>query len=162
MLQFLNAIGEIESKLSVGIAGGGEEFELLYKQIQDVRHKTLDVRLLGNLSSVEKETFMQSTKVFVFPSLMINDDVEGLPVALLEALATNKIVVASRATNIEQMPEWEHIKCNVLLLKDPTNPFEFATILSSALQKEPKDISPHMKRYEWLNLITEYIKLLNC
>lgn len=151
----IDTVSKLSKEIKVGIAGEGERGNELRLTCKELR-----IKFLGHISGIEKSNFMQRVTVFVFPSLSVDGDIEGMPVALLEALALNKIIVASTATHIQLLPEWNSIKQNVFILKDPTNVKQFATILSSALQKKPSDIRNIMRKYEWRNLIIEYQKLL--
>lgn len=144
------------------IAGDGEEKEYLQKL-----SKGSDINFIGFVSDQTKISFFNKTKVVVFPSINAKGDIEGLPVALREALYAGKLVVASKATNIELLPEWEQIKDSVLLLKDAENINELADTLKKAkgmekefYQSKSAQLKEIFKHYRWNVLIHEYIKLL--
>ncbi len=96
------------------------------------------------------------TRYVVLPSVMANGDYEGLPVVLLEGLSVGARIIASKATNIELLPEWHDIKKRVFLLENPADIDEFATILRNCF-KAPVYRRKQLTRYMWDNLIEEYI-----
>lgn len=165
-LKLMNLNGK---KVTVGIAGVGEEEENLKFEIRNLKKTNTQIRitLLGQIVGHQKEQFFQQTKVLVFPSLPINGDIEGIPVSVLEALIYGKQIIASRATNIEQLPEWDSIKKFVTLVDDVVDAKQFAALLESVLKSSDWESKADsraqqaiMQRYAWSRLIQEYIQKL--
>ncbi len=146
----------------VGIAGDGELRASLEKLPFDG-----DIEFTGFLTGEKKLDFLKSARFMVFSSIAASGDVEGLPVALLEALCLGKIVTVSRDTNIEMLPEWPLLKDDVFFVEDPTDIKAFRAALQEMVSLEPDDIRARsqrlkktMQRYVWSNLIDEYVTAL--
>ena len=93
---------------------------------------------------------------------------EGLPVALLEAIASGKPVIASQDTNITFLDEWSEIAEAVELLEDPSDTDAFADAVERILSLEPNVIAHNSRilrrvadRYRWKNLIREYLMIID-
>ncbi len=162
----LDAVSHVNEKMKVGIAGDGEEVENLKFQISNLKLED-KVDLVGHITGQKKLEFIENCRIMVFPSLSSGGDVEGLPVALLEALALGKNVVVAKDTNINLMPEWTDIKSEVFLLDDPQNIKEFVVILQKALrlssdenQRRSSILKKVFKKYAWHELINNYISYL--
>jgi len=139
----------------IGIAGDGEEREALAAMVHDG-----DIRFPGFLSGAAKEEFLASCARFVFPAKARDGDVEGLPVALLEALMRGQPVLASRDTNIELLPEWDAIKDDVVFVPEPEDIAALAEALKELLSRPPGSATGAagiLSRYRWENLIEEYL-----
>lgn len=159
---FIAALEKLESRgigYRAGIAGDGE-----YASELRAAGSKCEVEFLGFLDGEDKAEFFCSTKFFVMPSVVDGQDVEGMPVALLEALYCGKLIVASTATNIQLLPEWNEIKNGVFLLDDVTDTEKFSGVLEKLLALPDKDISrisailkASAAKYEWSNLIHKYI-----
>lgn len=140
---------------SIGIAGDGEDrakLEALVKQA--------DVTFTGFLVGEEKERFLQTAQRFAFPARAADGDVEGLPVAMLEALCRQRPILASRDTNIELLPEWRQIRDCVTLVESPMDVAALAQGLERLLQSDrarAEAAAEIMGRYRWERLIGEYL-----
>lgn len=146
----------------VAIAGEGEEKQGLLNSSQN-----LNIQFIGFVAKEKKAEFFNETGCLVFPSVEVKGDIEGLPVALLEAIYFGKTVIASRDTNIELLPEWDQIKEVIYLLNDPSDVTEFTSLLKKVgslnadeVRKRTVKIKSIFKRYNWDNLIHEYIQPL--
>jgi glycosyltransferase involved in cell wall biosynthesis len=144
------------------IAGTGEEEAALRGQC-DMKK----VRFVGHVSGEEKLELFSKSRFFVFPSRDFKADIEGLPVALLEALCFGRMVIASKATNIELLPEWESLSERVMLVEDPTDEGELASVLKRALGTPQSDLNNAIRatqhvtaRFSWSERIREYRRLL--
>jgi glycosyltransferase involved in cell wall biosynthesis len=143
----------------VAIAGDGED-----RQALSALPRTAKIRFVGILAETEKLNFFDGCRFMAFPSVATGGDVEGLPVAVLEALCCGKLIVAGRDTNIEMLPEWPEIQQAVELLDDPRDIDAFAAALRRLLALEPYAIYARverlrgvMARYRWNRLIDEYL-----
>tara|TARA_R110001599_G_scaffold78552_2_gene213503 strand:- start:16458 stop:17735 length:1278 start_codon:yes stop_codon:yes gene_type:complete len=146
-------------EITTGIAGDGEDRKALMHAA-----RSADVEFTGFLQGADKKDFFEQTRIFVFTSVAAGADVEGLPVSLLEALCLGKMVIASRDTNIEMLPEWALLKQHICFLEDPSDidAFEQAirqvTVLDrEALHARSRQIRAIMSRYRWDRLIQEYL-----
>jgi hypothetical protein len=86
---------------------------------------------------------------------------------LLEALYMGKIVVASKDTNIELLPEWSELRGRIYLLEDPNSVSEFVSLLRKLLEFEAGEIDSVVEmtqnitsRFGWVNRIQQYRQLL--
>ncbi|MEM9797320.1 MAG: glycosyltransferase [Pseudomonadota bacterium] len=148
---------------AVGIAGDGEEAAAL-----QTRASASSCHFAGFVSGEHKAAFFGECQTMAFPSVEAAGDVEGLPVALLEALAAGKPVVASAATNIRLLPEWTAICDDVEFLEDPADTPAFAAALSRLIHLTETDASARsdrlrriMGRYAWDKLIDEYLAVVD-
>ncbi len=144
------------------IAGSGEE-EAALKRACNIP----EIQFIGHVSGDRKNDLFAQTKFFVFPSRESDGDVEGLPVALLEALFMGKIVVASKATNIELLPEWPELHDRIDLIEDPSSVSELAELLrnlldlnNEAVQRRVGQTQSITSRFSWNNRIQQYRNLL--
>ena len=160
----IKAIKKIQGDISFRtlIAGDGEEREHL-----ENLSKGSNIEFIGFVSNEAKISFFNKTKIIVFPSINAEGDIEGLPVALQEALYAGKLIITSKATNIELLPEWKDLREYVFLLHNPEDIEELMALLKKALQMERKFYQYNSARvrqifhhYRWDTLIHDYIKLL--
>jgi len=159
---FFAALRELEKQgvnIKSSIAGEGEEKENLLEL-----SKNLKVEFMGFVEDDKKAEFFSESKCLVFPSVETKSDVEGLPVALLEAIYFGKLVIASRDTNIELIPEWPQIQDVVFLLHDPRDINKFSNLLRKILDLNDEEaqlrtnrVKELFLRYNWDNLIYEYM-----
>ncbi|MEO0400058.1 MAG: glycosyltransferase [Pseudomonadota bacterium] len=147
----------------LGVAGDGEARATL-KAAAD----PLCVSFEGFLSGAQKSAFLARCRTLVFPSIRDGDDVEGLPVAVLEALSLGKTVIVSPSTNIKMLPEWSEIEDDVHIIDDPSDDEALAAVMRRSLETVPAAVSARhdrlrriMARYRWENLISEYIDTLS-
>lgn len=158
----IDALSQLQQEglaVSAGIAGDGEDREALVAAAG-----TADIDFTGYLSGDRKKRFFEQTRIFVFTSVAAGSDVEGLPVSLLEALCLGKVVIASRDTNIEMLPEWDALKHEIFFVEDPSDLASLRQTIRSAkdldmteLAERSERIKKIMSRYRWERLITEYL-----
>ena len=148
--------------LPIAIAGDGEEAETLAQMPERA-----DIVFPGFLTGPQKEDFFTKCFAMAFPSVSDEGDSEGLPVALLEALASGKPVIASEDTNIALLPEWPAIQDSVIWLDDPADTDAFAAALRMIVSLSPDDVKARARllqdtigRYRWDRLIEEYLEII--
>ncbi|MEZ4524004.1 MAG: glycosyltransferase [Thermomicrobiales bacterium] len=84
------------------IAGGGEDAHKLRELIDELDLKD-SVRLVGPVTQTEVRDLLAWSTIFVLPSVIDSSGKkEGIPVALMEAMAAGRLVVS---TNISGIPE---------------------------------------------------------
>ncbi len=137
----------------IGIAGDGEERARLESMVVEA-----DITFTGFLAGERKDRFLASAERFVFPALAADGDVEGMPVAMLEAMARGKPILVSRDTNVQMLPEWPEICEDVVFVEAPAEIGALAEGLEKILQTKPSErLERLMSRYHWTNLIQEYL-----
>ncbi|MBL0924448.1 MAG: glycosyltransferase, partial [Sphingomonadaceae bacterium] len=92
-------IARTDIKPDIAIAGDGEERTTLEKMPSQSK-----IHFPGFMTGRSKADFFRDTRHFLFPASAAEGDVEGMPVALLEALCCGKMVLASRDTTITRLP----------------------------------------------------------
>ena len=87
--------------------------------------------------------------------------------ALLEAMASGKQVIASRDTNIKLLEEWPKISGIVAFLDDPSDTHAFADAIERLLSLDPEGAVQNARvlarvagRYGWEALIEEYLSVI--
>jgi colanic acid/amylovoran biosynthesis glycosyltransferase len=91
--------------IALDLVGDGPEREGIAQRARDrgVAHR---VRLLGARSSKDVRAVLADARVFVLPSVRLaSGRMEGIPVALMEAMASGVPVVASRLSGIPELVE---------------------------------------------------------
>jgi len=148
---------------SLGIAGDGE-----YAAELKARPRRAAVHFTGFLSGDEKAGFFGKCHAMAFPSINAAGDVEGMPVSLLEALVSGKPVIASKATNIELLPEWPDIRDDVEYLDDPADTAAFARAIERVLDLTEAEAAGRgarlrgaMAHYTWDRLIGSYLAVID-
>ncbi len=93
--------------LEFTIIGDGELFEAAKDLIS--QHNASDyIRLLGSRTSDDVLQQLYNTDIFLLPSVTAkNGDKEGIPVALMEAMATGAIVISTYHSGIPELVENE-------------------------------------------------------
>lgn len=92
------------ARLHVDLVGGRDPAEL--KALAARLGISDRVRFLGGLDETEVARLLDEADLFVLPSLVARDgQMEGIPVALMEALACGVPVVASRLSGIPELVE---------------------------------------------------------
>jgi len=137
----------------IAIAGDGEERARLEALVDQA-----DITFTGFLTGDRKDAFLASVDRFAFPALAADGDVEGMPVAMLEAMARGRPILVSRDTNVEMLPEWSDIRGEVVFVPNPADIASLATGLQSLLETAPSEqLERTIGRYRWSNLIHEYL-----
>ena len=142
-------------KPRIAIAGDGEEAAKLKSLV-----KLADIHFPGFLVGEAKEAYLNSCARFAFPAKAAGDDVEGMPVALLEAMMRGQSVLASTDTNIAMLPEWPLIKDDLIFVRDPANINELILGIQELLARAPgsaQTAASVLARYRWDRLIEEYL-----
>jgi glycosyltransferase involved in cell wall biosynthesis len=162
LLNAFNVLQRDGIRFTAVIAGTGEEEAALKG-----RCGMDQVSFVGHVSGEEKLELFRNSRFFVFPSRDFEGDIEGVPVALLEALCFGRMVIASKATNIELLPEWKLLSERIMLVEDPADERELASALKKALQTPRSDLNDVIRatqritaRFSWSHRIREYRKLV--
>ncbi|MBM7688896.1 hypothetical protein BCR24_04435 [Enterococcus ureilyticus] len=97
----IRAMAKIDAVLI--IVGDGPEKEVL---MQEANHVQADIRFVGSKNKDELAVINASCDIFCVPSVVAKDgDKDGLPVALIEAMASGVPVVASDVGGINEAVE---------------------------------------------------------
>jgi glycosyltransferase involved in cell wall biosynthesis len=101
----LEAFGKLHQKnpdkYTLTIAGDGDYMQMI-KDFIKKNSVERNVHILGRIRDQKKIDFYQNTDVFVLPSIKTKDDMDGIPVVLMEAVAYGIPIVS---TNISGIPE---------------------------------------------------------
>jgi colanic acid/amylovoran biosynthesis glycosyltransferase len=127
LLRALAGADELE-RLSVDLVGGRDPQPLqgLAREL-GVEER---VRFLGGLPEEEVARLLGEADLFVLPSRVARDgQMEGIPVALMEALASGLVVVASRLSGIPELVE----DGRTGILAEPGDPATLRAALARAL-----------------------------
>lgn len=134
------------------IIGAGELFEELQKLVTDL-NKQDTIHCLGALPHQEVLRLLEQADVFLLPSVTAeNGDMEGIPVALMEAMAKGKIVVSTYHSGIPELIEdrVSGFLCNERSINDIINCFtiirdisdsELETMLKNAKKRVVEDFN---------------------
>lgn len=122
LLNFFKEFAKVNNNYNLIIAGDGE----LKKQIKlFINKNNLEnkIFLVGTVDDSQKKYLFDITEVLIVPSIIGEDDTEGMPVVIIEGLYFGKIVIASQFTNSE------------MVILDNINGFKFNALVSDNLNK---------------------------
>ncbi|MCF6242180.1 MAG: glycosyltransferase family 4 protein [Bacteroidales bacterium] len=88
-------------KYLLSIAGDGDYMQMIKDFVQKNNLKE-QVNILGKIRDQKKIDFYMQTDIFVLPSIRTKDDMDGIPVVLMEAIAYGIPIIS---TNISGIPE---------------------------------------------------------
>ena len=152
----------LKKQFKLLLAGDGPKKEAWLKLIAKL-NITEYVEYLGVLNSNEKRRFYSSIDVFCLPSIRVRNDMEGLPVVLMEAISYNVPIIS---TNISGIPEICINKYNGLLIEERNEVLIAEAILKminnqNLYQKLSKNCSESYKNYNLLINSQKKLRLLN-
>lgn len=102
----LDAVAELEHRglrLRVTLAGHGPDRPALERRARALRTR---VRFAGEVCGAGRDRLLARADLMVAPSLAVSHDrTEGMPVAVLEAMATGVPVIASRLGGMAELPD---------------------------------------------------------
>ena len=101
MEAFLEISTKKPDKYELWIAGKGEDMDYIESFIQTHRLEG-KVKLLGQIRDQKKEDFFIQIDIFVLPSIKLPNDMDGIPVVLMEAIGYGKPIIS---TNVSGIPE---------------------------------------------------------
>ncbi|MFN8258888.1 MAG: glycosyltransferase family 4 protein [Bacteroidales bacterium] len=88
-------------KFELWIAGKGELMDFIENFIE--KHKLQkEIKILGRIRDQKKVEFYNKIDLFVLPSIVIPNDMDGIPVVLMEAIGYGKPIIS---TNVSGIPE---------------------------------------------------------
>ena len=143
VIEAMKQLVQRHSQLRYFICGQGEKKQELQQLIRKY-HLEDHVKLLGFRTDVAE--LCQAADVFVFPSKQ-----EGLPVALMEAMACGVPVVCSR---IRGNTDLVHNKKSLF---EPDNEEQVKACIEWILKKNEKNVVYNkLSKYDLVNVIKEY------
>ena len=99
----IRAVAQMQHACELVIVGDGPERESLLALVSELR-LTETVRLPGSMTRREIVSLLQRTDIFLAPSVTALDgDIEGIPVAIMEAMASGVPVVSTRHSGIPEL-----------------------------------------------------------
>ena len=103
LLEALAEGGEALARVELDLVGAGKLEDQLRRLAAD-RGISTRVRFHGNLPEPEVAHLLGEADAFVLPSLTASDGrQDGIPVALMEAIASGRPVIASRLSGIPEL-----------------------------------------------------------
>ena len=115
--------------LHIHVCGDGQELPGLQAMVNEmslVNHVTFH----GYVTGDDKDGIFKSCGTFVLPSIDTGNDTEGLPVSLMEAMASGKLIIASLESGAAELLDQESI------LHDPRDTREFTRHIRRTLVQD--------------------------
>jgi len=144
------------------ISGAGEEKEHILSAIKETKTET-QVLMLGRVSDTDRSLLLNTVDMFIQPNIHVDGDMEGFGIAVIEATACGRPVVAS---NIEGLKDAIcHNESGILV--ESENAFAFRDILIEFITNKEKreDLGKRARvytetHYHWNNIARLYIEAL--
>jgi glycosyltransferase involved in cell wall biosynthesis len=89
--------GKISKRFTLTLAGDGPEYESLVKQANKYGFEN-NIKFLGFQTQDQVAKLLAQCDFFVLPSLS-----EGIPISLMEAMASNKLVIAPNVNGVSEL-----------------------------------------------------------
>jgi glycosyltransferase involved in cell wall biosynthesis len=130
--------------------GGGRLRGELQRQLRSLRLHGM-VRFVGPADHEQVRRLLASASAFVLPSIVTQTGkMEGIPVALMEAMSMEVPVVATRISGIPELVE----EGRTGLLVPPRDPLALARALIAILRS--RDLSEHLGRAARTHILCDY------
>lgn len=153
---------EQQEKYQLVIAGDGQLLDDLKAQASNVTGNK-NIVFPGYVSGDLKNVLLSNASVFVLPSIIDDSgDSEGLPVAMMEALAKSKIIIATDVSGAEEV-----LTKNTGILIKQKSATELMKALNTFLslsqqqklemQRQAKELA---KNFQWSKVANEYLNIL--
>lgn len=144
------------------IAGDGPEKEAINQTIK--RDNLSDrVKLLGKVSESEKEILLSNCDLYIQPNIIVENDVEGFGISVIEATAYNLPVITANLEGLKDAIEnnkngWlvEHSQANAYITK-------IQSVIKNKNKLKEAGISfkkYSQNKYDWTIIIYRYIDLI--
>ncbi|MEK9151102.1 MAG: glycosyltransferase family 4 protein [Patescibacteria group bacterium] len=145
------------------LAGAGPEEENIRTAVQKTGVNN-QVRILGHVTDAERNLLLHTADIFIQPNIRVPGDMEGFGIAVIEAAACKRPVVAS---NLEGLKEAIcHDENGVLV--EPENPEAFAKAILSLIENADerwalgeRALRYTEEHYHWNIIARLYIETLN-
>jgi len=138
---------EKRENILLKIIGFGPQEEKFKKYVKENNLKNVD--FLGGVYGERKMFYLSASDLFVLPSSK-----EGAPVTVMEALARNLPVIATRVGGTPLM-----IKNNREgILISPRNSDELVDAIKKVLTWKEKNVRKYAERYKWEKIIEDTVK----
>ncbi|MFZ2299829.1 MAG: glycosyltransferase family 4 protein [Candidatus Moraniibacteriota bacterium] len=128
-------IREVLPKLPASViyvlAGTGPEEANIKAAIRETRTDT-QVRMLGRVTDAVRNMLLNTADIFIQPNIRVQGDMEGFGIAVIEATACKRPVIASDLEGLKDAIC--HNESGILV--EPENPEAFATAVRSLLGNE--------------------------
>lgn len=161
--RFLKAQG---ASFEYTIIGNGEMEAMLRDTIHQAGLEDC-VKMVGFKPQEEIKRNLDEADIFLLPSLTASDgDMEGIPVALMEAMAVGLPVVSSDHSGIPELiehnvsgwlaPEGDAQALGVLLLKLANSEVDIAPVVAAARKKVEKEFNQHISWRQLATLLEQF------
>lgn len=126
------------------LAGAGSEKNNIQTAIKEV-HKETQVKMLGRVTDADRNLLLNTVDIFVQPNIHVPGDMEGFGIAVIEAAACRRPIVAS---NLEGLKDALCHNENGILV-EPENPQAFIEAILPLIADEKKrhDLGQRAKLY---------------
>ena len=136
----------------LNVVGNGED-KLIIKNLIS-KYKLNNVKILGKKTGKELLNYYKKSDIFILTS-----DYEGLPLVLLEAMASGCAIVASKIRGVEELVG------NFSLLTSPLTAIEFSKNIKKLIENEKLRIHfankglKEARKYDWIEIVKKFEKI---
>ncbi len=153
---------DIRREIQLVIAGDGQLMGQLADQVMGLKLSG-DVTFTGHVTGESKQALFQASELFVLPSVIDSmGDSEGLPVALMEALAFGKMIVATDVSGAQEILDG---RCGTIVPERDTA--AIATAIIRYVNAEPAVVAREAEEakrlaadFDWPAISRKYLDLL--
>lgn len=126
------------ANVTVEIGGDGPQRELLETLAEPLRDRGAEVTFLGQMAPEDVSAWMQSLDTFVLACRQTEDgDVDGIPVVLMEAIATGIPVISTSVSGVTELITPDHAG----LIGRPDSPEDIAAHIRTLMQDPNKALA---------------------
>ncbi len=102
LLEAVKSLVDQKAKVHLHLAGGGQLEAEVKAFIQD-KQLTDHVSLCGIINGKEKDAFFKQLDLFVLPSIPVKNDMDGIPVVLMEAVSYGIPIITTAVSGVPEI-----------------------------------------------------------